>query len=292
MKPGNRLSWIVLLLSTAFVWSQPLESKSSPPFELTPEEEKSVDRALQRWEQWNSQVKTFRCRFKRWTYNAVFQTPRPNQSLQPKYIESGVIKFAAPDRGLFRVKTTEKDGKETPINDSRAEHWIFDGKSIFEYNSFRKQVIEYKLPPDIQINRLVDGPLSFGFATSIFHKLFSNKPPAPFPFGAKAEELKQRYFIRIITPHDAKDQIWLEAYPRGSSENSSKLQLIFTARNMSPFALRIVDPNGRDYMVYQFLNVVVDGPPSATDDNPFRPAVPPGWQRIGNEPPLAKSKIP
>ncbi len=273
MKLGNRLAWIVLLLPTASVWSQPPKSESSPPFELTPEEEKSVDRALQRWEQWNSQVKTFHCRFKRWTYDGVFGSPG-----QPKYIDHGTIEYAAPHQMMIRVESTEKDGKETPIDNQRADHWIFDGKSIFEYISFKKQVIEHKLPPDIQINRLVDGPLSFGFATSIFHKLFSNKPPSPFPFGAKAEELKQRYFIRIITPHDAKDQIWLEAYPRGSIVDCSMKQLIFSARDMSPFALRIIDPNGKDYTVYQFFDIMVNGPPSSTDEDPFRPAVPP----VGN----------
>ena len=67
--------------------------------------------------------------FKRWTYDVIFGPPN-----QPKFIDMGVIKYAAPDRGMFRVEKTEKDGKDVPIEDARAEHWISDGKSIFEFN--------------------------------------------------------------------------------------------------------------------------------------------------------------
>ena len=41
--------------------------------------------------------------------------------------------------------------------------------------------------------------------------------------------------------------------------------LIFKASDMSPFALRIVAPNGKDYTVYQFFDVVVNDPASRTD---------------------------
>ena len=209
---------------------------------------------------------------------------------QPKYIDHGTIAYAAPHQMMIRVESTKQDGKATPIDDPRADHWIFDGKSIFEYNSFKKQVIEHKLPPDIQAGRLVDGPLAFSFAASIFGSLFSEKPPMPFPFGAKAAELKQRYFIRAITPKGCAGKMWLEAYPRGDiAVLCSKMQLIFTSRDMSPIAMRIVAPNGRDFTVFQFFDIVVNGPPSATDDDPFRPAVPPGWQRIGEESPSAQA---
>ena len=106
-----------------------------------------------------------------------------------------------------------------PIEAERAEHWVFDGKSIWEYNSARKQVIEHRLPPELQGSRLVDGPLAFGFPVASFSGLLSllgsPLPPAShFPFAAKAEELKQQYYIRTITPADRHDEVWLEAYPR------------------------------------------------------------------------------
>ncbi|MBU4270752.1 MAG: TIGR03009 domain-containing protein [Planctomycetes bacterium] len=243
-----------------------------PPFTLTPQQEAQVDRVLNLWEQRNRKIKTFDCRFKRWIYDAVFQTPQPNQPLQPKYVESGVIKFATPDRGLFRLETTEKDGREVPIEDHRAEHWICDGKSIFEYDPVKRQVIEHKLPPEIQGKAIADSPL-------------------PFMFGSEAKTLKQRYFIRIVTPRDAKDQIWLEAYPRFQQDtaNFHHAQFIIAAQGMSPFALRIVEPNGKSYGVYQFHDIVVNDPLKFFQGNPFRPHTPLGWQLVPDESPSAQA---
>ena len=161
-----------------------------PPFTLTAQEQAELDRVLSLWEERNHSVKTFDCRFKRWTYDTVF-----GPANQAKFIDMGAIKYAAPDRGLFRVDSTEKDGKEAPIEDARAEHWISDGKAIFIFNPTKKQLIEQRLPPELQGKAIANGPL-------------------PFVFGAEAKKLKERYWIRVITPADVKDHVWLEAYPR------------------------------------------------------------------------------
>ena len=317
-------TWIVLLASISFSSagayesldgappaSQPTGSEPSvprdraaeqplpPPFQLAPDEQQDIDRLLDRWEQWNAQVKTFDCTFKRWIYDYVFNPPKPNQPIQPALIEIGVIKYAAPDRALFRVEKTEKEGVEVPIEDSRPEHWVFDGKSIFELNWARRQLIEYKLPLEFQGNQLVDGPLAFGFPTPMFWRvawLFGGSPPTPrpIPFGAKAEQLRQPYYFRTITPPNRQDEIWLEAFPRYRREANwfLKMQLIFAAKDMSPFAVKIIQPNGKDYTTYQFFDVVVNGPPSAANGDPFRPIAPPGWKTIIHEVPRAAQARP
>ena len=99
---------------------------------------------LAQWEKRNREIKTFDCRFKRWIYDVVFGPPN-----QPKFVEIGTIKFATPDRGLFRLDSSEKDGRETPIENSRAEHWICDGKSVYQYLPRQKQLVEHKLPPEM-----------------------------------------------------------------------------------------------------------------------------------------------
>jgi len=245
----------------------PAEAAPRPPFQLSPHEEAQVERVLNLWEQQSREIKTFDCRFKRWIYDVVFGPPN-----QAKYIELGVIKYAAPDRGLFRVETTEKDGKEVPIDDSRAEHWICDGKSVFEFAPAKKQLIEHKLPPELQGKAIADTPL-------------------PFIFGAEAEKLKQRYFIRLITPPDVKDQIWLEAYPRFQRDaaNFQRAQFIITIQGMLPYALRLVQPNGKDYTVYQFYDIVVNDPLQLFRGNPFRPFTPLGWKKIVEEPPATQT---
>ena len=240
--------------------SQPSQPRQQPqpPFQLTPQQEAHVDRVLNMWEARNRKIKTFDCRFQRWTYDVVFGRPG-----EARFVELGVLKFATPDRGLFRVETTERDGRRVPIEDNRAEHWICDGRSIFKFDPAKKQVIEYQLPPEMRGKAIANSPL-------------------PFMFGAEAKTLKQRYYVRIITPPDAKDQVWLEAYPRYQEDaaNFHHAQFIVTMPDMSPFALRLVEPNGKNYTVYQFYDIVVNDPLKFFKGDPFRPFTPLGWQRV------------
>ena len=210
-------------------------------------------------------VKTFDCEFKRWTYDVIFGPPN-----QPKFIDTGIIKYAAPDRGMFRVEKTEKDGKDVPIEDARAEHWISDGKSIFEYNHTKKQLTEHKLPPELQGKAIADSPL-------------------PFLFGADTQKLKQRYWIRIVTPADVKDKIFLEAYPRYQQDaaNFYRAEFIIMTEGMAPYALNLVQPNKKDRIAYQFYNIVVNDPLRLFKGDPFRAGLLPGWQKIIEEPPPA-----
>lgn len=240
-----------------------------PPFTLTQQEEAQVDRILDLWEQHNRDVKTFDCQFKRWTYDVVF-----GPANQAKFIDVGVIKYASPDRGMFRVETTEKDGKEIAIEAARAEHWISDGKSIFEFSAGKKQLIEHKLPPALQGKAIADSPL-------------------PFLFGAEAKKLKQRYFMRLI-PANRPNQVCLEAYPRYQQDaaNFHHAQFILDVQGMTPFALNLIQPNEKDRTVYQFFNTVVNDPVRFFKGDPFRAYTPLGWQKIVEEAPAAQANRP
>jgi TIGR03009 family protein len=277
---------IAALLLTAVSCTSTLSNPSAklvPPFKSTPDEEKNVDQLLARWEQWNAGAKTFDCRFKRWCYDTVFGRPD-----EPRYVELGSLKYAAPDRWMICIDTAEENRKEVPIDPRRADHWLFDGNSITEFDHLKKQVIEHKLPPNLQGKRLVDGPLTFPmFSTGLFW-LGLGRPEsvAPGPISAKAKDIKEQYYIREITPAGNHDQIWLEAYPRSTRTAAGlhHLQIVFRASDMSPYALKIVQPNEKDYVVYQFYNIAVNGPPATPSADPFHPAVPFGWQKIVEEP--------
>jgi TIGR03009 family protein len=235
-----------------------------PPFVLTPQQQAEVDDILVQWEKRNRKIETFDCPFKRWVYDAVF-----GPQDQPKFVELGVIRYAAPDRGLFQLTAMEKDGKEVPIENSRALHWVCDGKSIWEYDPQQKKVVEHKLPPELQGKAIAKSPL-------------------PFLFGAGAQNLKERYFIRIVTPRDKLGvQIWLEAYPRFQQDAGNFHHAIFiiSTQGMSPFALRLVEPNAKDYTVYQFYNIVVNDKFKIFKGDPFRPFTPWGWKMIPDSSP-------
>jgi TIGR03009 family protein len=233
-----------------------------PPFVLSPQQEAQVDRVLNQWEQRNREVRKFDCKFKRWTYDAVFG--RPDQA---RFVEMGTIRYAAPDKGLFYLEAMERDGKKVPIEDSRAEHWICDGKAVFEYSPVKKKVTEHRLPKELQGKAIANSPL-------------------PFLFGAEAQKLKQRYFLRLVTPAEVRDQIWLEAYPRTQTDaaNFIHAQFIISVQGMSPFALKIFQTD-KIQVVYQFWDIQINDPLGIFRGDPFRAFTPPGWQRDIDEPP-------
>lgn len=249
---------------------QPQPHKSYSPFNLTPQEQARVDRVLNQWEQHNEKIKTFDCCFKRWIYDVVFGPKN-----QPKYIEMGVLKFAAPDKGLFRVDQMIEKNEEKQIDPRRAEHWMCNGKSVYQYDPANKQVKEYKLPPEMQGKAIASSPL-------------------PFLFGSTAKTLKQRYWVRLVTPPNTNNEIWMEAYPRYQEDaaNFHHAQFIVTMPDMKPFALRLVEPNGKNYTVYQFYKIVPNDPLVIFRGDPFRPHVPGGWKLVVENPQPAHAQRP
>ena len=234
-----------------------------PPFSLSPQEEAQAEWVLNRWEQRSAGVKTFECEFTRFEYDGVFGDPN-----KPRFIDKGELKYAAPDKGLFRVKAP------------RQQHWICDGKSIFEYDFQKKQLIEHKLPPELQGKAIADGPL-------------------PFLFGAKAEQIKGRYYVRIVTPRDVKDQIWLEAYPRFQADRTDfdHATLILTMEEMQPTAVETVLPNRKSKTVFVLEKQKVNAknlldPFSIFENNWLHPRVPAGWTRHVEEAPAMQAGRP
>jgi TIGR03009 family protein len=238
-----------------------------PPFTLTAQDEAQLDRVLIAWEQKSMDIKTFDCSFKRWEYDPIFAKPnaKPNA---PANVDLGILKYAAPDKGVFRVLNTETpEGKTVPVEEDRADHWICDGKSVYQYIPKQKQLMEHKLPPEMQGKAIVDGPL-------------------PFLFGADAQKLRQRYFLRVIpSPPNMQNVVCLEAYPRFQQDaaNFRMATLMLAIPDMTPKALQIFQPNGKSRTSYEFFNIVPNDPLKFFQGNPFQAYTPRGWEKITDE---------
>jgi TIGR03009 family protein len=246
-----------------------------PPFTLTPQEEAQLDRALTVWEQKSQDVKNFSCSFVRWEYDPVFAKPNSDPNA-PVNTDQGILKYASPDKGVYRiVNKITAENKLEPVEQERADHWICDGKSVFQYIPKQKQLVEHKLPPQLQGKAIVDGPL-------------------PFLFGTDAQKLRQRYFLRLITPSDAQNQLWLEAYPRFQEDaaNFRRAILILTMSNMNPKALQIYQPNGKSRTSYEFYDIKINDPLWLLQGNPFQAFTPRGWQKIIEEAPATQAGRP
>ncbi len=209
-----------------------------PPTPLSPQEQAALDRLLAAWESRNDAVRTWSCTFHKWEYNAW--SPADTAGDRMAFAEStGELKYAAPDKGLFRVRESKQWNPEARRYEIRSgeagEHWVCNGESIFEFRHTDRQLRETKLPPEMRGKAISDGPL-------------------PFVFGAKADTLRKRYWMRIITPPEVRDQVWLESRPRFQADaaNFSKVELILQTRDLMPFAIQIFKPGGQDRDVYQF----------------------------------------
>lgn len=228
------------------------QQSMQPPFTLTPHEEAQLDKVLNAWEQSSSRVKTFEADFTRFEYDQVFGKPN-----EPKSVEQGQVRFAAPDRGLFAI-----DGPQP-------EKWVCDGKSIYEYDFKSKLLTEHRLPPELQGKAISDGPL-------------------PFLFGAPAAQLKERYFLKTVTPkEDQQVAIWLQALPRFQREkaNFDQAILIIDAKSLQPAALRIYQPGGKSCYTFVFTKIRVNDPLGFLRANPFAASTPFGWRRVAEDAP-------
>lgn len=218
--------------------SQVARVAAVPQRPLSPAESAALDRLLAAWETRNASVKTWSCTFYKWEYNAW--SPADAAGKRLAFTEAtGELKYAAPDKGLFRIKESKQWNPDRRRYETKAgeagEHWVCNGTSIYEFRHAERQLRETRLPPEMRGKAISDGPL-------------------PFVFGAKAETLKARYSMRLVTPAGTNDQIWLEAVPKwqGDAANFSKVELILQARDLMPFAIQIHKPGGQDRDVYQF----------------------------------------
>ncbi len=253
---------------------QPIAQVPQPvlaPFRLTPEQERELDTNLIAWERQSGAIKTYKCEFTRWEYNPVFD-PKEKPKDKPRAESNGEIKFQAPDKGKFQVKESRDYNPKTQKCDLKAgpehlEYWVCDGQSIYEVNGKEKTVTERQLPPNMRGAAISDGPL-------------------PFVFGAKAASLKQKYWIREITPPNVKDELWLEAYPRvmSAAANFSKIEIILGRKDMLPVAIQTYDPsldkNSQHRTVYQFGKHSVNGRFDTVFVDFVGPPTPPFYKKI------------
>lgn len=214
-------------------------------FRLSPEEQRALDRFLASWEQHSSGIESLKCDVYRWENDLVF-----GKKTQSK----GELKYRAPDKGLYRV---EDENKAT------TEHWVCDGQSIFEFNYENKQLIERRLPPELQGKAIANGPL-------------------PFLFGAQADDLKRRYYMRLVQPPAGhEDKICIEAAPklREEAANFERAEFMLDGKTWLPFALQLEMANGNT-TTHLFSNVTVNSKFDWLQGDFAKPRTPFGWTRI------------
>ena len=234
------------------------------PFTLTPTEQALLDATLAKWEQHSNRISTFTCRFGRWEVNETFGPPEHNYVLSEAH---GDIKFKSPDHGVYIIsdqKDWDRNKNGYVARTEGLDHWVCDGKSIYEFDQPKKQLIERQLDPAMQGKAITDGPL-------------------PFVFGTKADQLKRRYWMKDITPaEDVNKKIWLEAWPQFQRDaaNFQKAIIVLNQNNFMPSALRIILPDGKNKQDYSFEGTSVNNPVANLTGAFWAPRTPFGWTKV------------
>ncbi|HEV3022712.1 MAG TPA: TIGR03009 domain-containing protein [Pirellulales bacterium] len=236
----------------------PQRRKPVDPFALTPEQQAVVDLVLRKWEEKQKKIKTFSCEFTLFEYDGTYEKARES---------NGKVYYAAPDKGKYEV--FDEEG-------APGEHWVCDGKSIYEFNKDAKKLIERPLPEEMRGKAIVDSPL-------------------PFVFGSSADKMAQRYWMRVTSAAEdprtlEKGEFLLEAIPKFQRDagNFQKVEIIFSERDMLPLGLNQFLPahtnQKQSRKAYQFRKQKVDGFIDKVSSFISKPRTPLGWTYVVENP--------
>ncbi|MEX2115161.1 MAG: hypothetical protein WD845_18350 [Pirellulales bacterium] len=246
------------------------------PFALTTAQEQLLDQILAKWEKESSKVSTFVCKFTEFEIDPTFGPPKFNYTISES---TGELTFKSPDRGeyeIYRVRKWNKEKDGYVPDDEAIKHWMCDGKSIYEWNHREKLLNVNPLPKELQGKAIADGPL-------------------PFVFGAKADELKRRYWMRDVTPpNNVGKQIWLEAHPKFQQDaaNFQRATVILDEKTFLPKALQLFLPGiaaaaGKEqaYTALAFEPPSVNNPLNTLIGKFMKPTILPfGWKWVDVKP--------
>jgi TIGR03009 family protein len=234
------------------------------PFQLTTEQRAELDLVLRAWEEKQKGIKTFSCEFTLWEYGGTL-----GSGSGPRNENNGRLFYAPPDRGKYEV--FDADG-------NWLDHWVCDGKAIYEFKTLNKQLVEHPLPEEMQGKAIADTPL-------------------PFVFGSTPDKMLQRYWLRVTTQANQGDQsflkneqLLLEAIPKFKHDaaNFQKVEIILNERDMLPYAINQFLPNhtskNPSRKAYEFRKHVVNGGIDQISRIFSKPRKPFGWKYIVEKP--------
>ena len=257
---------------------QPVAQPGAPWGQLSPQLQAHTDKVLNFWEFHSSKIVRYRCDFTRWEYDQVFHATKFQT------VSEGRIMYAKPDKGLFEVSKLHQ-GRKQPDGtiqynlqqSTDLEKWICDGKTIFQFDHRNKRLNVQPIPANLQGKQIVEGPL-------------------PFFFGAKAEQIKSRYWVRVKP--EVRDKFWIEAIPKRQKDaaNFTRIDVVIPDDEaFLPKAIIMHHPGG-SRTTFEFSNRESNWKDDAL--KPLRiwerefydPKTPKGWQRVDQ--PLAQAPPP
>lgn len=246
----------------------PQPRKPRAPWELDEQQQATLDLVLAAWEKKSTSIKSLTCRFTLWEYDFIFgaEAAPSGKPPRPTRVSRGEIKYATPDRGVYHI--THQAGKGGEFEPREGAYWVCDGQAVYEFNHEQQRLYERRLPNELKGSAISSGPL-------------------PFLFGASAEQMRSRYWLKVNTPAEVVGkEIRLDAVPKHVEDraNYQQASIILSEKDMLPVGLRLVLPEGNQTS-YRFEGYKINSLWKKIIGDFDVPPLPEGWDHIVEEAP-------
>ncbi len=225
MRAGGQQAPVLVVQAPVAIAAGLAEATKAPFDALTQEQLVYLDQVLNIWEQRTAQIKQYQCTVTRWQYDPSIDPA------SPAVIDKGILQYAKPDKGLFRVDDRQTLSKKGPSpeyrkSDKFGDYWVCDGEYLHIRDRNEMKALKVQLPPEQRHNGIHNSPL-------------------PFLFGVKADEIKARYWVRPVAPPAGSADVWLEAWPKQLDDagSYSRVQVVLDSKEVLPKALIVFLPN-------------------------------------------------
>ena len=221
------------------------------PFFLTPQEQRELDDFLIRWEKYSDTIKNYEVQFRRLEYELTKTVEMPGGAMALRRSTFGNFKYcASPSRfsyhvegDLLRDPATGKGIRVYAKDDPSVtqEKIIINEKAFYQFDFNGKKVVQINLPPEM---------LDSGIA----------KSPLPLIFGAKAEDMKKRFSMKIVTPLERQQtELWLQVRPLMREDQQEFRELeIRLDKKLQASAVTRFETNGITVTRYQLYDAKVN----------------------------------
>lgn len=219
---------------------------ADPPanYKPTQAELEKLDEFLARWEEHGKNIKRVSCQVHMREFDSVLQ----RDSKRPVSHTYAEFRFIMPNKLSYHVAGEFEYSDETPEGEWKKgqNEWqiVLDGKNFTQYDYKNKKALVFPIAEDEQ-----DIDLSM------------DNGQFPLFFVAKAETLKSRFYLRIITPQSKqRDQVWIEAFPRYTrdAQQFQSITVGLDLKDLQPSFMRKVGVNGKSKTDLTFQNVTIN----------------------------------
>ena len=233
-------------------YGEPYAGRTAPvsrvtPFLLNPAEQHELDEFLARWERNSAGIKRYDVNFSMHEYDPTIPGAKPNEAAR---ICFGYFKYIAnPVRFVYVVEGEWRDGKAIKREGDKnphiyAEKTIIAEKVVYKHDYNSKTIYQINIPPELVGKGIADSPL-------------------PLVFGAKADELKRRFSMKVVTTRDTKtneDLIWLFARPLliEDQQEFKELEVLIEKKDLRARALKQSDINDKTYKVFTLTDTKIN----------------------------------